>query len=102
MKKIVFCMLAVVGVAHGSSFEREIKEVQVYEDRIRINIGITYGSCGAKDVWWGWHTTNISSASWLSVVLTAQAQGKAVTVYDAQDSCAGPVDAIGLEGIFLK
>ncbi|ESP92191.1 MULTISPECIES: hypothetical protein [Pseudoalteromonas] len=87
----------------GYKFERNIKEIQIYSDRIRINIDRpTYGSCKENDTWWGWSTSDPASDKWLSLVLSAEAQKKPIIVYDVQGSCAGFSDAIGLEAIFMK
>ena len=86
----------------GYEFERNIHEVQVLSDRVRINVGTTYGTCGKNEGWWGWMLNNPASNHWLSVVLTAQAQGKKIVVLDTHGSCGGIGDGVGLEGVYLK
>jgi hypothetical protein len=83
-------------------FERDIKEVQIFSDRVRIDVGTTYGTCGDNEGWWGWMITNPASAHWLSLVLSAQAQGKKITVHDEHGSCGGIGDGVGLEALYLK
>lgn len=104
VSKIIFSLLLVPTlVSASSSFTLEIAEVQVFSDRVRLLLtGNAYGTCGAKEGWWGWSTAHERHSDWLSLALTAQAQGKRITVYDEQSSCQGPVDAIGIEGLFIK
>ena len=104
MKRIFSTMAIFISFTSFSyEFERDIHEVQVLSDRVRINLGITYGTCGDNEGWWGWMLTQPASSQWLSVVLSAQAQNKKVTVFDAHGSCGGIIkDAVGLEGIYLK
>jgi len=104
MKNIVFLLLLALSQSVFSyTFEREIHEIQVYTDRVRLNIGNSYGTCGARDGWWGWSTGSDRHKDWLSLALTAQAQSKKITVYDAHGSCAGPGgDTVELEGLFIK
>jgi hypothetical protein len=91
-------------VALANSFERDVGEIQVYGDRVRIYIGVTYAtSCGIADLWWGWSTSDPRHKDWLALALTAKTQGKKLVFYDAQDSCSGPgPDTIGIEGLFIK
>jgi len=101
----LLCSLFLVSplVSASSSFTLEIVEIQVLSDRVRLALsGNAYGTCGVKEGWWGWSTTNERHQDWLSLALAAQAQGKRITVYDEQSSCQGPVDVIGIEGLFIK
>ena len=87
----------------ASSFERNVFDIQVLSDRVRIKIGTTYGTCGSYEGWWGWATSNPRHKDWLSIVLSAQAQNRKIVVLDEQNSCAGPGgDTIGLEGLSIK
>jgi len=86
----------------GYTFERSIQEIQILSDRVRINVGTTYGTCGKNEGWWGWMLENSASNHWLSLVLSAQAQGKKIVVLDEHGSCGGIGDGVGLEGIYLK
>jgi len=86
----------------ASSFIEDITEIQVLEDRVRLKVGVTYGTCGEKEGWWGWSTTHDRHKDWLAIAMTAYAQNSKIVVYDAQSSCSGLSDAIQLEGLYLK
>lgn len=84
------------------SFDKDIYEIQILEDQVRLRVGVTYGTCGSKEGWWGWSTEHDRHKDWLSLALMAYAQNKKITVYDAQSSCSGLPDVIQLEGLYLK
>lgn len=99
---VVVLLVAQVSFA-GTSFERAISEIQILSDRVRINIGVTYGTCGVAEGWWGWSISDPRHKDWLSMALSAQAQGRKITVFDDNGACAGPgSDTIGLEGMSIK
>ena len=103
MKILILLLSLSSSVVYAGAFGKIIKELQVYEDRVRLNVGVTYGTCGSREGWWGWSTGNARHKDWLALALTAQAQRIEVIVYDAQDSCGGPAsDITGLEGLFIK
>ena len=105
MKYLMIATLCVSNACVAGTFERDVNEIQVYDDRVRVNVGTTYGTCQDKEGWWGWSTSNPRHKDWLSLVLSAQAQGKKITVVDIHSSCAGSGsvnDIIGLEAVFLK
>ncbi|HEY0923542.1 hypothetical protein [Rheinheimera pacifica] len=82
-------------------FTNYINEVQVYQDRVRVHIGGGHGTCGEKEGWFGWSTSNELHKDWFSLVLMAKAANVKISMYDQNDSCAGPAGAIGIEGVFL-
>lgn len=105
MKKMLLlfgCLAVFSSSVYAGSFTRQIQDVQVLEDRVRIYVGTTYGTCGSREGWWGWPLSHAAHSAWLSVVLTAVSQSEPVTIYDSQDSCAGGTDYSALEGIFLS
>lgn len=104
VKGIAFILLLVVSLPSfsGSSFDRKIYEIQVLEDRVRLNVGGTYGTCGDIDGWWGWSTDHERHKDWLSLALMAYAQNKNITLYDTESSCSGLSNVIKLEGLYLK
>jgi hypothetical protein len=105
MKLFQAVLLALASTqALANSFERDVGEIQVYGDRVRIYIGVTYGtSCGIADLWWGWSTSDARHKDWLALALTAKAEGEKLVFHDAQDACSGPSsDTLGIEGLFMK
>ncbi|MEH6345029.1 MAG: hypothetical protein V7785_08090 [Bermanella sp.] len=104
MKKIFLLFLVVFS---SSSFsyesEREIKQIQVLEDTVRIEVGVIYGSCSAEQTGWiGWSNERPSHSAWLALALSAQAQGKKITFYEAHGSCGGLTNSIKIEGLYIK
>ena len=99
----IFLLLLVSSInSFAYTFTAEVSEVQVYEDRVRVLIkSAGFGTCGDRNGWFGWSTANDRNNNWLSLVLTAKATNTSVTMYDAQGSCSGPVDVVGVEGVFL-
>ncbi len=85
----------------AGTFTNKVKDIQVYEDRVRVFIGGGYGTCNERDGWFGWATSNMRHNDWLSLAITAKATNSNISFYDAQNSCAGPVDIVGIEGVFL-
>src|SRR3989338_5068830 len=84
----------------AGTFEVNISEIQVHQDRERLYVGTTYGTCGAIEGWWGWATGNPRYKEWLSMAMMAHALGKPVVVVDVDDSCVGPgPDFTGLESL---
>lgn len=86
---------------YAGLFKATVNEIQVYEDRVRVHIGKGYGTCETREGWFGWYTTNERHNDWLSLALTAKASGVKISMYDQQNSCAGPHGAVGVEGVFL-
>ena len=105
MKLFQAVLLALVSTqALANSFERDVGEIQVHGDRVRIYIGVTYGTnCGLADLWWGWSTSDARHKDWLALALAAKAQGKKLVFHDANETCSGPgSDTLGIEGLFMK
>lgn len=96
-------LLASQTVLAAWSFERNVAEIQILSDRVRIYVGTTYGTCGASEGWWGWSTSDPRHKDWLALILSAQAQGKRIVVIDNDGACSGPgSDTVGLEGLTMK
>ena len=84
-------------------FQRNVSEVQVHPDRVRLNVGVTYGTCGANEGWWGWSTSDPRHKDWLAIALVALSAQKPLVIVDAHGSCSGPGgDTVGLERLHLK
>lgn len=103
MKKIAIVSVLLVSSSSVGAhlFKRHVNEVQVYQDRVRVHTGGTYGTCGERDGWFGWKTSNERHKDWLSLVLVGKASGAKVTMYDQHNSCNGMSDAVEVEGVFL-
>ena len=104
--KVIFSIVATLSSysAFASwSFERSVGEIQVLADRVRVFVGVTYGTCGVNEGWWGWSTSDPRHKDWLSMVLAAQAGGRTIVVTDVDGSCGGTGgDIVGLEALSIK
>ena len=87
--------------SYALTFARTISKIDINADRVRIFVGVTYGTCGDFNDWWGWSTSDPRHKDWLSLAMTATVTGKEVEVVDVHDSCSGPGDAVGLEELNL-
>ena len=89
----------------AGKYLREINEIRIYEDYVKIDIGITYGTCKDSNnkEWWGWPITSPNHQAWLSLALLAKASGKKLMFYDSHSSCNSSIaGVIGVEGLFLS
>ena len=100
MKKLLLLILF-SSSSFAGLFKNHINEIQVYQDRVRVHTSGSYGTCGAKDGWFGWKTSNERHKDWLSLVLAAKMSGTKVSMYEQQNSCNGLHDAVEVEGVFL-
>ena len=88
--------------SNAVKFTRNIGEIQVRQDSVRVYIGPTYGTCGSvKEGWVGWHATAGNADAMLSLLLTAKALDEPAVFDDPQSSCAGGPDYISIEGLYL-
>jgi len=104
-KNLILIIFFLSPACFAGKYLRDLGEVRVYEDHVKINVGITYGTCKDSNgkEWWGWSTDNKAHKDWLSLILMAKASGKKVMFYDMHSSCSGPVsNVIGVEGLFLE
>ena len=56
--------LSLISISIAYEFYRSIKEIQVLSDRVGMNVGVTYGTCGENEGWWGWDISNPASNYW--------------------------------------
>lgn len=56
------------------------------------------GLAVTETVGFGWSTSHERHNDWLSLATVAETS---ISLHDSQNYCAGPVDVVGIEGVFF-
>jgi hypothetical protein len=96
-------LLTAQTVMAATSFARFPSQVQILDDRVRMYIGTTFGTCGEHEGWVGWSIAHPRHKDWLDLTMLAIQEGKLLIFHDAQDSCYGPGgDTLEIDALYLK